>query len=52
MVIKRCPEPCSSIPLFHENRFNPFDSVTIGNAAFQTFVSSGKDDFAKVLANL
>ena len=28
-VMRRCPKPCSTIPLSRENRFNPFDSVRL-----------------------
>ena len=33
-------QPYSIIPLFHENSFNPFDSVRLATLALQTFVIS------------
>ena len=34
-VIEKCPEPCFTIPLIRENRFNPFDSVPLANPRFE-----------------
>ena len=47
-----CPKLRSTISFIHENRFNPFDSAvrTIGNSAFRNFVTSEKDDLAKLRA--
>ena len=35
LLIKRCPKPCSTIPLIRKNKLNPFDYVPLATHRFE-----------------